>query len=140
MNFEQALIAHGLMPRRIVSDGKWYRCPTEDKPNRQNGAYLLWVGGQRGFYKNFATDDEYTEWRSDKPISIHDQRAIDNRTGGCSRPTESAAARANATAHTGSSCSGATSGQRLVQGNRPQDQADARSVTCNGLPAIDPAM
>lgn len=79
MNFQQAMIAHGLMPRRIEADGKWHRCATADKPNKQNGAYLLWLGGQRGFYKNFATDDDYLEWRSDKPISVHDQRAIDNR-------------------------------------------------------------
>jgi putative DNA primase/helicase len=79
MNFEQAMIAHGLMPRRIVADGKWYRCPTVDKPRKRNGAYLLWADGQRGFYKNFATDDGYCEWRSDKPISLADQGAMDER-------------------------------------------------------------
>lgn len=79
MNFEQALTAHGLMPRRIVDDGKWYRCATADHPRKKNGAYLLWVGGQRGYFKNFATDDDYVEWRSDKPIKPADQRAMDER-------------------------------------------------------------
>jgi len=79
MNFEHALTSHGLMPRRIEADGKWYRCPTADKPNKRNGAYLLWVGGQRGFFKNFATDDDYCEWRSDKPVSLSDQRQMDER-------------------------------------------------------------
>lgn len=79
MNFEQALTAHGLLPRRIVDDGKWYRCATVDHPKKKNGAYLLWVGGQRGYFKNFATDDDYVEWRSDKPISPADQRAMDER-------------------------------------------------------------
>ncbi|MDR5660990.1 toprim domain-containing protein [Burkholderia cenocepacia] len=79
MNFEQALVAHGLMPRCIVPDGKWYRCPTVDKPRKRNGAYLLWADGQRGFYKNFATDDGFCEWRTDKPVSLADQRAMDER-------------------------------------------------------------
>lgn len=97
MNFSQTLAAHGLRPKRIVADGKWYRCATEDKPNRQNGAYLLWIGGQRGYYKNFATDDEYTEWRSDKPTSVHDQRAMDKRIRRMREAEAAARARAVAT-------------------------------------------
>ncbi|SAL09370.1 virulence-associated E family protein [Caballeronia udeis] len=79
MTFERALIDHGLLPRRIEADGKWYRCPTADKPKKRNGAYLLWIGGQRGFFKNFATDGEYCEWRSDMPVSLSDQRQMDER-------------------------------------------------------------
>jgi putative DNA primase/helicase len=67
------------MPRHIVDDGKWYRCATADKPGKRNGAYLLWVGGQRGYFKNFATDDDYCEWRSDRPVSVSDQRVMDER-------------------------------------------------------------
>jgi phage/plasmid primase-like uncharacterized protein len=79
MNFEQALMAHGLMPRRVVADGKWYRCPTVDKPRKRNGAYLLWANGSRGFFKNFATDDGFSEWRSEAPVKLADQRAMDER-------------------------------------------------------------
>lgn len=79
MTFERALTDHGLMPRHVEADGKWHRCPTADKPLKQNGAYLLWIGGQRGYFKNFATDDDYIEWRSGKPVSVHDQRAVDKR-------------------------------------------------------------
>lgn len=98
MNFEQALCAHGLMPRRIVDDGKWYRCATADKPGKRNGAYLLWVGGQRGYFKNFATDDDYCEWRSDRPVSVSDQRAMDERIRRIREQENAARARAVAAA------------------------------------------
>jgi putative DNA primase/helicase len=79
MSFERALADHGLLPKRIDADGKWYRCATVDKPKKRNGAYLLWIGGQRGYFKNFATDDEYVEWRSGEAVTRADQREMDAR-------------------------------------------------------------
>jgi putative DNA primase/helicase len=79
MTFEQAMVANGLMPRRIVDDGKWHRCPTADKPRKKNGAYVLWVGGRRGYFINFATDVEAIEWRDDTPMAPRDQNAMDER-------------------------------------------------------------
>jgi phage/plasmid primase-like uncharacterized protein len=79
MTFERALINHGLLPKRVIDDGKWHRCATVDKPTKRNGAYLLWVGGQRGYFKNFATDDDYCEWRTDRPVSFAERRQMDDR-------------------------------------------------------------
>lgn len=79
MSFELALTDHGLLPKRIEADGKWYRCATTDKLTKRNGAYLLWIGGQRGYFKNFATDDDYIEWRSGQAVSQTDQREMDTR-------------------------------------------------------------
>lgn len=79
MSFENALADHGLMPKVIEPDGKWYRCATVDKPKKRNGAYLLQIGGHRGYFKNFATDDDYTEWKSGEPVTAADQRKMDER-------------------------------------------------------------
>lgn len=95
MNFEQALVAHGLMPKRIEADGKWYRCPTVDKPSKRNGAYLLWMNGSRGYFKNFATDDEYCEWRDDRPVIAANTAQMDARIR--EMRAKEAAARAQAT-------------------------------------------
>jgi phage/plasmid primase-like uncharacterized protein len=74
-----ALNAHGLTPREVVDDGKWHRCPTTDKPRKKNGAYKLWIGGQRGYFLNFASDVEAIEWRDDTPMEPRDRRAMDER-------------------------------------------------------------
>jgi phage/plasmid primase-like uncharacterized protein len=79
MRFQDALNSHGLIPRDIIDDGKWHRCPTADKPRKKNGAYKLWIGGRRGYFMNFATDAEAIEWRDDAPMAPRDQRAIDDR-------------------------------------------------------------
>lgn len=62
MTFEQALQASGLLPRAIVADGKWRRCPTLDKPKKRNGAYVLHVDG-RGFWRNWALDSGVNSWK-----------------------------------------------------------------------------
>lgn len=61
MTFEQALRVAGLLPRSIVPDGKWRRCPTEDHPRKRNGAYILHPDG-RGYWRNWATDEGVSSW------------------------------------------------------------------------------
>ncbi len=61
MSFEQALFAAGLMPRTVIADGKWRRCPTADKPKKRNGAYVLHPEG-RGFWRNWAVDSDLNSW------------------------------------------------------------------------------
>lgn len=63
MSFEAAMRASGLRPREIVPDGRWRRCPTDDKPRKRNGAYVLAFGGSRGAWKNYATEIEWNLWR-----------------------------------------------------------------------------
>ena len=53
--------SHGLVLDHVVSDGRWHRCPTDDKPRKKNGAYLF--DGSRGVVKNFATMDAYASFR-----------------------------------------------------------------------------
>lgn len=80
MTFEQALQASGLLPRAIVADGKWRRCPTLDKPKKRNGAYVLHADG-RGYWRNWATDTDINSWadRSVTHSSPVDLAAIERR-------------------------------------------------------------
>ena len=65
VTFEQAMRLSGLLPRAIIPDGKWKRCPTEDHPNKRNGAYILHADG-RGYWRNWAIDDGVNSWSDDK--------------------------------------------------------------------------
>lgn len=38
--FQNILQNNGLVPAEIIADGKLHRCPTVDKPHKQNGAYI----------------------------------------------------------------------------------------------------
>lgn len=72
MSFRAALIAHGLRPRDIVADGRWYRCPTDDKPRSRNGAYVMRQDGV-GFYMDWARDAEPIRFGDEvnaRPIQI----------------------------------------------------------------------
>jgi phage/plasmid primase-like uncharacterized protein len=74
MNFREAMIEAGLYPQDIVADGRWYRCPTEDHPRKKNGCYLLRPGGLSGYFKNFALDEEWHEWRDDRTLTPAEYR------------------------------------------------------------------
>lgn len=62
MSFLAAMQASGLRPRALVPDGKWRRCPTDDKPRKRNGAYILRPDGS-GSWRNWATESELNHWR-----------------------------------------------------------------------------
>ena len=77
-DFQTILTAAGLQPTRIVADGRWYRCRTDDKPRRRNGAYLLDITGRHGVFKNYATDLDWNVWSLDGPVTlaqVHDDMA-----------------------------------------------------------------
>lgn len=61
-SFFSVLTASGLRPKDIVADGRWRRCATDDHPKKRNGAYRLDVGGCRGWWRNWATDDGLNRW------------------------------------------------------------------------------
>ena len=78
-SFRAVMSAHGLEPRDVVADGRWYRCPTIDKPRKRNGCYVLWPCGTRGFFKNYALHDDWCEWRDEHALiapSLETQRRI----------------------------------------------------------------
>jgi putative DNA primase/helicase len=60
----------GLIPRAIVADGRWYRCATEDKPRKRNGAYLLAIDGRRGWWKNYALESDFNTWTSQESMPV----------------------------------------------------------------------
>lgn len=81
MGFLNFCLAAGLMPRDIVPDGKWYRCPTESHPGSRNGAYKLSVNGDFGLAQDWAIHSEPMIWRPDAstpPVPI-DRAAIERR-------------------------------------------------------------
>ena len=60
MDFMQHATAYGLNIRHLISDGKWHRVPTTDKPRKRNGAYLF--DGSKGVVRNWATMEGYAPW------------------------------------------------------------------------------
>lgn len=78
MTFYNTLLAFGLRPKQVVADGKFYRCSTDDKPKRKNGAYVLHPSGLRGYWHNYATDEGWNEWRDSRPVTPAHQRRIDS--------------------------------------------------------------
>lgn len=75
MTFIDHAAAHGLRISRLISDGRWHRVPTDDKPRKRNGAYL-W-DGIRGVVRNWATMDTFAAWRdgSAAKVSAREWRA-----------------------------------------------------------------
>lgn len=74
MNFLDFAAAHGLRIHSLIADGRWHRCPTEDKPRKRNGAYL-W-DGDRGVVKNFATMQDYAAYREGARVGPVDKAAL----------------------------------------------------------------
>lgn len=60
MTFIEHAQAHGLIIKDLISDGRWHRVPTTDKPRKRNGAYLF--DGARGVVKNWATMEDFAGW------------------------------------------------------------------------------
>jgi putative DNA primase/helicase len=70
--FAAAIRVFGLMPKRgVISDGKWHRCPTEDRPKKMNGKYKF--DGEVGAFINFRTMSDSVFWHSNKPLSAEDK-------------------------------------------------------------------
>ena len=65
MNFEAFCKEAGLLPRDIVADGKWRRCPTCSKPRKHNGSYKLAADGRIGWCMDYAVHTEPQTWRPD---------------------------------------------------------------------------
>lgn len=64
-DFEAFLRSVGLIPGRIAADGRIRRCPTEDKPKRKNGAYLLAPDGRMGWGQVHGVHDKVVLWFAD---------------------------------------------------------------------------
>jgi putative DNA primase/helicase len=64
MDFANFCRDAGLIPGDILADGRWRRCPTEDKPRKRNGSYKLTESGTLGFCQNFAIHAAPLMWKS----------------------------------------------------------------------------
>jgi len=70
-SFADFVRSFGLRPRDpIRPDGKWHRCPTEDKPHKRNGAWKMAPDGRIGWAQNWATMDEPATWRADEDDDV----------------------------------------------------------------------
>lgn len=67
--FYSVLTAYGFVLDRVIADGKWHRVKTTDKPKHRNGAYLMRLDGQAGFFKNWATDQDFNTWRAEGEVT-----------------------------------------------------------------------
>jgi len=80
-NFSAFLHANGLLPRDVVADGRWHRCPTTSHPKKKNGSFKFAADGLIGWCLDYAVHSEPLTWRQDKsdaPAKI-DHAAIDRR-------------------------------------------------------------
>jgi putative DNA primase/helicase len=63
-DFAAFVVSLGLLPSgAIVPDGRWHRCPTEDHPKKNNGAWKLAPDGGIGWVQNHAVHAEPLTWR-----------------------------------------------------------------------------
>lgn len=69
---------NGVLIDRLIEDGKWHRCSTEDHPRKKNGAYMSREA--YGFIQNHATHLDPVPWRPDENEIAHiDHEAIARR-------------------------------------------------------------
>jgi putative DNA primase/helicase len=72
MTYEYWLRSLGFLPRVVVADGRWRRCPTSDHPRKLNGAYKLALDGRIGWAQDWATMQKAVQWTSQN----HDRAPI----------------------------------------------------------------
>jgi len=68
MDFVTCCKLHGILIDSVPRMGVWRRYPTEDHPNKRNGAVKFM--GDHGFIQNHATETEVSLWKSDDPHKI----------------------------------------------------------------------
>lgn len=76
MTFDQFAAAHGLIIRNLVR-GKITRCPTEDHPRKNNGAFYF--DTDFGWVMNWAEHIEPIYWKDQTPRSEEQRKAIQGR-------------------------------------------------------------
>lgn len=83
MEFINFCRAHGILIDSPPPIGYWRRYPTEDHPNKRNGAVKFM--GDHAFVQNHAMDTEVSVWQPDTPVKIDHARiarelqAVENR-------------------------------------------------------------
>jgi len=67
MDFVDFARGHGLVLEYALSDNRWHRVKTDDKPKKRNGAYI-W-DGSRGSVRNWATMESFSTYRPDGTVN-----------------------------------------------------------------------
>lgn len=78
-DFHAVLLASGFVIDRVIPDGRWHRVKTIDKMKHRNGAYLLRPDGRVGYFKNWATDQDFNTWRAEGQPTQAEKRQSDAR-------------------------------------------------------------
>lgn len=76
MDFLNFCRAHGILINSVPRMGVWRRYPTEDHPNKRNGAVKFM--GDHAFVQNHATATEVSVWKTDVEVKI-DRQALANQ-------------------------------------------------------------
>lgn len=66
--------SYGLLMDHALSDARWHRVPTEDKPRKRNGSYKY--DGDVGFVQNHATMEQVAMWKGGARAGFVDKAAI----------------------------------------------------------------
>ena len=82
--FRDVLNGKGLIPAEIIADGKLHRCPTQAKPNKQNGAYIahldtpatLWWCNWESVEQGTFTDTEERTFSQAEKEALRQRQAI----------------------------------------------------------------
>ena len=99
-SFREILQDNGLTPSEIIMDGVLHRCPTADKPHKQNGAYiahadspatLWWYNWENGEQGSFTVPD-------DQPRSPAEREALQRRMSAIRQQREAECAKRQASA------------------------------------------
>lgn len=61
-SFTEFLHSSGLIPRDVIADNRWHRCPTENHPRKRNGAYK--TDGRTGACRDWAVHTELQIWKN----------------------------------------------------------------------------
>lgn len=79
--FQEILNGKGLIPSEIIADGKLHRCPTEAKPHKQNGAYIVHLDTPATlWWCNWETTEQDTFTEAEKcPLSPTEKEALKQR-------------------------------------------------------------
>ncbi len=78
-DFLSTLTAFGFVVDQVIPDGRWHRVKTIDKMKHRNGAYLLKPDGMVGYFKNWATDQDFNTWRAEGELSPAQKRQNEAR-------------------------------------------------------------
>lgn len=127
MTFDDFVHSLGIRPRGpIQPDGKWHRCPTDDKPRGRNGAFKLQPDGRVGFAQNWAVHESPVTWFADKggEAPAYDPAEARRRAQEAQRAQDEARAKARAFYE---SC-------RRLNGSHPY--LDAKCLTVQGCAEV----